>query len=185
MPMIWSSQLYLRMQVTAMKWIENDHLAVHTGEDKIMKLWDTRKLGVAQTFPIKQYFQTCCDTSSDGTYVVTGSTGGNGHGCEVMIWDRRSLKQVFEMRGHTERVTGCRFMEGQNSRLCSVSEDCTLKIWDSTTRECVTTQSISGAKELTSVATWTNGRIAVGTFDYGIHEFCYDQSNSLKHVAVF
>lgn len=49
------------------------------------RMWDSRELRVAQTFPGKQHIQTCCDVSQDGRYVLSSSSGFAGEGCEATV----------------------------------------------------------------------------------------------------
>lgn len=39
--------------------------------------------------------------ASDGT-VGYGSNGFDGEGCELRLWDKRKLQQIFEMKGHSQ-----------------------------------------------------------------------------------
>lgn len=49
------------------------------------RMWDSRELRVAHTFPGKQHIQTCCDVSQDGRYVLSSSSGFAGEGCEATV----------------------------------------------------------------------------------------------------
>jgi len=163
-----------RNVVTAVKWIQGTSQVVQTGEDKVMKIWDTRSLQVVKTFPVKQYFQTSCDVSACGGYIVTGSTGFNGNGCDVTTWDVREAKVQTEFKGHTQKVSECRYMTSTSnhapgSLLISVSLDCTIKIWSLSSEACLLSEAVPGAKELKTVSSFQDGRFVVGTHDYGIH----------------
>lgn len=49
------------------------------------RIWDSRELQVAHTFPAKQHIQTCCDVSQDGRYCLSSSSGSAGEGSEATV----------------------------------------------------------------------------------------------------
>ena len=49
------------------------------------RIWDSRELQVAHTFPAKQHIQTCCDVSQDGRYCLSSSSGSAGEGGEATV----------------------------------------------------------------------------------------------------
>ncbi|XP_065068407.1 WD repeat-containing protein 31-like [Rhopilema esculentum] len=175
-----------RNMVTDVKWIDGTEQVVQTGEDKIMKIWDTRSLQVARTFPMKQYFQTCCDVSAGGSYIVTGATGFNGNGCDVTVWDVREGKVVNELKGHAQKVSDCRYITNMSdhapgSLLVSVSLDCNVKIWSPDVSNALVSEVVPTAKELTAVSSFQDGRFVIGTYEYGIH-YCkvVEEEDGLK-----
>ena len=48
-------------------------------------------------------FQTCCDVTNDGMFIVTGSTGANGNGCEVAV--SSSLKVIFVVNKISDKLS--------------------------------------------------------------------------------
>ncbi|KXJ13828.1 WD repeat-containing protein 31 [Exaiptasia diaphana] len=129
-------------RVSCVKWIPQSHEVVQTGEDKMVKVWDTRTLTPAFTFPPKQYFQTCCDCSDDGKYILTCNNGFNRSGCEATLWDLRQKKQVYQYVGHTQTASACIFLpftEGiaPHPLIATASHDSTLRIWKRETKETV------------------------------------------------
>ena len=102
-----------RNVVTCLRWVPGEpHLVVQGSEDLRLRLWDVRTLSKpAATIEGKfTYFPLCVD--SDGPYVATGSNGFDGVGCEVRVWDRRTMTQLHELRGHEQGVTGVAFLRG-------------------------------------------------------------------------
>uniref|UniRef100_A0A1I8HRX8 WD_REPEATS_REGION domain-containing protein n=1 Tax=Macrostomum lignano TaxID=282301 RepID=A0A1I8HRX8_9PLAT len=81
-----SSAVVSRNLVTHIRWVPNSHQFLQSGEDKELKLWDSRPLKVVGTFSRKQYIQTCCDVRQDGDQCVSSSNGFGGNGCEA-TWD--------------------------------------------------------------------------------------------------
>lgn len=49
------------------------------------RVWDSRGLRVAHTFPAKRHIQTCCDASRDGRYCLSSSSGSAGEGGEATV----------------------------------------------------------------------------------------------------
>uniref|UniRef100_A0A8D2MX38 WD repeat domain 31 n=2 Tax=Zonotrichia TaxID=44387 RepID=A0A8D2MX38_ZONAL len=50
-----------RNLVTHLCWVPGEPYVIQTSEDKTTRVWDSRELQVAHTFPAKQHIQTCCD----------------------------------------------------------------------------------------------------------------------------
>ncbi|XP_017690761.1 PREDICTED: WD repeat-containing protein 31 [Lepidothrix coronata] len=65
-----------RNLVTHLCWVPGEPYVIQTSEDKTTRIWDSRELQVAHTFPAKQHIQTCCDVSQDGRYCLSSSQGG-------------------------------------------------------------------------------------------------------------
>ncbi|KAJ7426831.1 WD repeat-containing protein 31 [Willisornis vidua] len=65
-----------RNLVTHLCWVPGEPYVIQTSEDKTTRVWDSRELQVAHTFPAKQHIQTCCDVSQDGRYCLSSSQGG-------------------------------------------------------------------------------------------------------------
>ena len=45
-----------------------------------------------------------------GLYFATGCNGFDGEGCEVCLWDRRKLQQLWQWKGHQQATAACIFM---------------------------------------------------------------------------
>ncbi|KAK2167440.1 hypothetical protein NP493_1275g00049 [Ridgeia piscesae] len=162
-----------RNLITHVKWSTEGNLIVQSGEDKEVRLWDARNLQVAKTFPRKQYIQTCCDLSEDTNYVLSSSNGFSGNGCEATLWDVRTENILYEFKGHHETVGACAFIPRSMFSSCNLvmtaASDCSVKVWDQDTRECVGSQSLPGSGPLTAIALNDDGSICVSSFKTGIH----------------
>ncbi|NXC29989.1 WDR31 protein, partial [Campylorhamphus procurvoides] len=94
----------------------------------LCRIWDSRGLQVAHTFPAKQHIQTCCDVSQDGRYCLSSSQGG-----EATLWDlRQTRRRVCEYRGHCQGTTACVFLPWSPALAPSIatsSSDSTVKVW--------------------------------------------------------
>nr|XP_015221996.1 PREDICTED: WD repeat-containing protein 31 [Lepisosteus oculatus] len=77
-----------RNLVTHLCWVPGGSCILQTSEDKTIRLWDSRCLGVASAFPAKQHIQTHCDVSPDARYCLSCSNGFGGQGCEATVRGR-------------------------------------------------------------------------------------------------
>lgn len=150
-----------RNVVTCLRWVPGEpHLVVQGSEDLRLRLWDVRTLSKpAATIEGKfTYFPLCVD--SDGPYVATGSNGFDGVGCEVRVWDRRTMTQLHELRGHEQGVTGVAFLRGsggggdtlQQRLVGSGCKDGTVRVWDANTGTCTAQSDIGNGASVTGLA---------------------------------
>ncbi|GCB66070.1 hypothetical protein scyTo_0013537 [Scyliorhinus torazame] len=180
-----------RNLVTHICWVPAESLVIQTSEDKMIRIWDSRELQVAHTFPIRQHIQTHCDASPDGRYCITCSNGFSGEGCEATLWDLRQAKhKVCEYKGHLQAIAACIFVPSAAPSLPLVAtsaHDCTVKIWNRDTAVCVSSICLDGAGPLTSLASSDAANLLCGSFNSGIHHLRMNQSNSciLREVARF
>ncbi|XP_053551310.1 WD repeat-containing protein 31 [Bombina bombina] len=162
-----------RNLVTHLCWVPGECSVVQTSEDKIIRIWDTRDLQVAHTFPMKQYFQTHCDVSEDGTYCLTCSNGFGGQGCEATLWDLRQTKdKVCEYKGHLQTTASCVFLPKSMSTtplVATSSHDCTVKVWERDSGACLSNLFLDGSGPLSSLAVCDNSFILCASFNSGIH----------------
>ncbi|KAK2566960.1 WD repeat-containing protein 31 [Acropora cervicornis] len=130
------------------------------------KVWDTRQMQPVISFPAQQYFQTYCDCSSDGQFILTCSNGFNGKGCEATLWDVRAQALVCRYYGHYQTTSACIFLPplrqvSLNELIATVSHDSTVRIWEKESRECVATVDFSGGGPLTDICAWDDGRSVI------------------------
>lgn len=173
--------------VTDLCWIGDSTQAIQCSEDKIMKILDTRSMKVADSFPIKQCFQSCCHVDSECSQVVTGSVGGNGNGCSVTIWDIRQRKEVAVMAGHEQNVNKVHYFTTSSglSRIISISADCSVRIWDPITQALACSSYIGGAQGLTCLDVLPNNTIYVGTLHGAIYKLRYDEvKETIDQVSI-
>ncbi|NWI84530.1 WDR31 protein, partial [Pitta sordida] len=122
-----------RNLVTHLCWVPGEPYVIQTSEDKTTRVWDSRELQVAHTFPAKQHMQTCCDVSQDGRYCLSSSSGCAGEGGEATLWDLRQTRaRLCEYKGHFQSITSCVFLPWGPALAPSVatsSSDSTVKVW--------------------------------------------------------
>ncbi|NXK28536.1 WDR31 protein, partial [Arenaria interpres] len=123
-----------RNLVTHLCWVPGEPYVVQTSEDKTVRVWDSRELRVAHTFPAKRHIQTSCDVSRDGQLCLSTSSGCAGEGGEATLWDLRQTRDsVREYRGHFQTTTSCLFLPGGQALAPSIatsSYDSTVKVWE-------------------------------------------------------
>jgi len=169
-----------RNLVTCVKWIPGTQTQVaQTGEDKMLRVWDTRNMQPAFTFPLQQYFQTYCDCSRDGQFILTCSNGFNGKGCEATLWDVRAQQMTCRYIGHYQTTSACIFLPHlehvwPKDLIATASHDSTVKIWEREGKECITTLDCSGAGPLTDLCAWDDGSICISTTNMGVFQYELD-----------
>ncbi|NXX44504.1 WDR31 protein, partial [Tricholaema leucomelas] len=123
-----------RNLVTHLCWVPGEPYLIQSSEDKTIRVWDSRELQVAHSFPAKQQLQTCCDASQDGRYCLSSSSGSAGQGGEATLWDlRQTRSQVREYKGHFQTTTSCVFLPwgpALTPSIATSSCDSTVKVWD-------------------------------------------------------
>lgn len=161
--------------ITNVRWAHQLNVIAQSGEDKEFRLWDARTLSIVSAFPRKQYIQTYCDVSQDNNYCVTSSNGFGGNGCEATLWDVRMKRLVHEFKGHQETVCCCCFIPcsvtGTRKVIATTSNDCSIRLWDQDTKECLDVVTVSGSGPLTSIAAFEDGNVCVSSFNVGIQLF--------------
>lgn len=177
-----------RNLVTYVKWMPGTHEVVQSGEDKMLRIWDSRNMEPAVTFPMKQYFQTCIDCSADGKYILTCNNGFNSRGCEATLWDARERKELFHYTGHFQTASACLFLpilEKVSSRnlIMTSSHDMTIKVWSRDSQECLLTEEFSGAGPLSGLAAWDDGSVCVSTFNQGIYGLLLENINGALQLT--
>ncbi|XP_074626914.1 WD repeat-containing protein 31-like [Acropora palmata] len=178
-----------RNLVSCVKWIPTTQFQVaQTGEDKILRVWDTRQMQPVISFPAQQYFQTYCDCSSDGQFILTCSNGFNGKGCEATLWDVRAQALVCRYYGHYQTTLACIFLPplrqvSLNELIATVSHDSTVRIWEKESRECVATVDFSGGGPLTDICAWDDGSTCVSTTSMGVYHCVLESYNGKPRMT--
>ncbi|KFR15843.1 WD repeat-containing protein 31, partial [Opisthocomus hoazin] len=162
-----------RNLVTHLCWVPGEPYVVQTSEDKTIRIWDSRELRVAHTFPAKRHIQTCCDVSRDGWLCLSSSTGSAGEGGEATLWDlRQTRSRLREYRGHFQTTTSCVFLPRGPALAPSIatsSYDSTVKLWDRDTGACLATLCLGGSGPLASLAVCDSSTLLCASSGSGIH----------------
>ncbi|XP_038601972.1 WD repeat-containing protein 31 [Tachyglossus aculeatus] len=167
------SRNLVRSKVTHLCWVPGEPYVLQTSEDKTIRLWDTRDLKVAHSFPAKQHIQIHCDVSPDGHNCLSCSSGCEGDGCEATLWDLRQTRdRVQEFKGHIQAVASCIFLprgSGVTSAIATSSHDCKVKVWNQDTGACLSTLSLDGSGPLASLSVCDPSSVLCASFNTGIH----------------
>ncbi|KAM9327137.1 WD repeat-containing protein 31 [Gastrophryne carolinensis] len=180
-----------RNLVTHLCWVPGESYVVQTSEDKSVRVWDTRDLQVAHTFPLKQHIQMHCDVSEDGNYCLSSSNGFSGQGCEATLWDLRQTKdKVCEYKGHLQSTTACVFLAKNTwdtPLVATASQDCTVKVWEQDTGACLSSLYLNGSGPLSSLAVCDDASILCASFNSGIQSLRIESrmGAALQQVASF
>uniref|UniRef100_A0A8D0HH42 WD repeat domain 31 n=1 Tax=Sphenodon punctatus TaxID=8508 RepID=A0A8D0HH42_SPHPU len=162
-----------RNLVTHLCWVPGEPYVIQTSEDKMIRIWDTRELQVAHTFPTKQHIQTYCDVSPDGRYCISASNGFGGEGCEATLWDlRQTRNRVREYKGHFQTTASCVFLPkglALAPLIATSSYDCMVKIWNQDSGACLTSLCLDGSGPLASLAACDSTTLLCASFNSGIH----------------
>ncbi|XP_069729225.1 WD repeat-containing protein 31 [Phaenicophaeus curvirostris] len=180
-----------RNLVTHLCWVPGEPYVIQTSEDKTVRVWDSRELRVAHTFPAKRHIQTCCDVSPDGRFCLSSSSGSTGEGGEATLWDLRQTRhQVREYRGHFQTTTSCIFLPWGPVLAPSIatsSSDSTVKVWDQGTGACLASLCLEGSGPLTSLAVCDSTTLLCASFNSRIHvlQLSEGAERALEEVAAF
>ncbi|XP_027633928.2 WD repeat-containing protein 31 isoform X1 [Falco peregrinus] len=180
-----------RNLVTHLCWVPGEPYVIQTSEDKTIRIWDSRELQVAHTFPAKQHIQTCCDASQDGRYCLSSSSGSAGEGSEATLWDlRQTRNRVCEYKGHLQTTTSCVFLPrgpAVTPSIATSSYDSTVKVWDRDTGACLASLCLEGSGPLVSLAVCDSSTLLCASFHSGIHVLRMSDGAdpALEEVAAF
>ncbi|XP_065709915.2 WD repeat-containing protein 31 isoform X1 [Patagioenas fasciata] len=162
-----------RNLVTHLCWVPGEPYVIQTSEDKTIRVWDSRELRVAHTFPAKRHIQTCCDVSQDGRFCLSSSSGSGGEGGEATLWDlRQTRNHMCEYKGHFQTTTSCVFLpQGPvfTPSVATASCDGTVKVWDRDTGACLATSCPPGSGPLASLAACPSSTLLCASLNSGIH----------------
>ena len=170
--------------VTHVRWSNSNHIIAQSGEDKTIHFWDSRNLEVVLSTKAKQYIQTWCDISEDDRYILSSSNGFGGQGCEVTLWDIRSVNQpVREFYGHFETVSACCFLVPQHTLISTCSNDGSVRLWNVNSGDCACVLSLPESGPLTSIACDTKNNIFVSSLRTGVQVLTVLSAHDSKRLV--
>uniref|UniRef100_K7FV37 WD repeat domain 31 n=1 Tax=Pelodiscus sinensis TaxID=13735 RepID=K7FV37_PELSI len=162
-------------QVTHLCWVPAEPYVLQSSEDKPARLWDSRELRVAHTFPGKQHVQTYCDVSQEGF-------GGEGPVSGTTLWDlRQTRSRMREYKGHFQTAASCIFLPkglGLAPAIATSSHDCMVKLWSQDSGGLST--AFDGAGPLAALAACDSATLLCASFSTGIHVLRVSRGKGLE-----
>lgn len=98
-------------------------MLVSGADDSAVKLWDARKRYAVHTFDSGYQVTAVCYNDTAET-VITGGLDN-----DLKVWDLRTNAVLYELKGHTNTVTGLA-LSPDGSTVLSNAMDNTLRCWD-------------------------------------------------------
>ena len=139
--------------------------------DCTIKIWDLKKKTNYKTLtghkkPVKCVFQL-----SNG-YIISGSEEK-----KIIIWYNYS--PLHELEGHEGAITG--FCEISNNKFASISNDKTIKIWDTVTMMCIKTLK-DNLKPVISIIYHSSGNLISCSNDCSFKIWKYNEENINQNI---
>jgi len=98
-------------------------LAVSGSDDCSIKVWDSRRRDAVHSFP-SEYQVTAVTFNDTAEQVISGGIDN-----DLKVWDLRKGALAYEMKGHTDTVTGLE-LSPDGSHVLSNGMDLSLRAWD-------------------------------------------------------
>ncbi|XP_069790165.1 WD repeat-containing protein 31 isoform X2 [Narcine bancroftii] len=192
--------------VTKVTCIFRSNKIFSASRDKTALMWDVdSKAGPLQEFTGHDLGVTGLAVSPGGLQLCTGSRDNSLCMWDVetgiclqkysisrnLLWDLRQAKRnVCEYKGHLQSTAACIFLPSETSSFPMVATsayDCTVRIWNRDTADCISSLCLDGAGPLTSLVCSDGTSLLCGSFNTGIHHLQLSYSNgcSLSEVARF
>ncbi|QPG72948.1 ribosome assembly [Brettanomyces nanus] len=141
--------------ILAVQFAPNTSAKMVTGAgDSTARVWDCNTQTVQYTLRGHTNWVLCVSWSPRGDIIATGSMDTT-----IRLWDSKTGEPLGgALKGHRKWISSLCWepihlvKPGQNPRLLSGSEDGTIKVWDTTRRQCAMT--MSGHKSAVSCVKW-------------------------------
>ncbi len=121
--------------VNAVKWSPHGTLVATAGADRKIKLWDVAKGNHESkgTLVGSNGAVFSIDFDSSGNLLLASSSDFASR-----VWSLDDMRLRHTFTGHSEKIFAAKFM-GENTKVCTGSQDKTLRIWDLRSRACINT----------------------------------------------
>ncbi|KAG5178330.1 WD40-repeat-containing domain protein [Tribonema minus] len=150
--------------ISDVAWTQDSRYVATASDDKLLKVWDVETGQCLHSYAGHSHHVFCCNFDMRGSaMLVSGSYDEH-----VKVWDVRHAKEVRTLASHSDPVTAADFnLDG--SCIVSASHDGLIRIWDTTTGNCLKTIFAEGNPAV-CFATYTPNSefILAGTLDHRI-----------------
>jgi WD40 repeat protein len=148
---------------------------ISTSWDNSVKLWKLTKDGFGKS-PLWQHQSDdavwCANFDSTGNLGVSGTESG-----DVVVFDVRSKKPLFEFTGHVDGITDVSFVGKNSQQIVTCSKDRSVKIFTTSGQEI---RSISSKNNESLRCLSTDGYTVISGGDAGIlNMWSMDDGNSI------
>eukprot|EP00210_Caulerpa_lentillifera_P000986 g950.t1 len=113
---------------------DGKRLATGSG-DTTIRLWDLNSQTPSHTLKGHRNWVLVVSWSPDGLYIATGDMDG-----QILLWNPDRPNPLGGCRGHKKWITSIAWRPAHLSlpsiQFCSGSKDCTIRIWNATTKRC-------------------------------------------------
>uniref|UniRef100_A0AC35U3H4 WD_REPEATS_REGION domain-containing protein n=1 Tax=Rhabditophanes sp. KR3021 TaxID=114890 RepID=A0AC35U3H4_9BILA len=146
--------------VTHMCFNSKARLIAQSSEDQTVKLFD-KNLNLTATLQSKSNnAQVHCCFEPNGTQLLSSSSGFEGNGCEITVWDLRMNRALRQLKGHSDPVTAATFIH-QNvtwkKLAISCSQSGAIKLWNAEEGQCLWDEVLPVKSSLTCIAPFHDG----------------------------
>ncbi|KAI6179546.1 BMA-GPB-1, isoform a [Aphelenchoides besseyi] len=123
-------------KISALHWSADSRNVVSASQDGKLIVWDSLSTNKLHAIPLKSSFVMACCYAPSGSFVACG---GLDNRCSIYsLRTREGLVRVTrELRGHTDFLSCCRFID--DNQLITSSGDSTCILWDNEKGKKVTT----------------------------------------------
>ncbi|PSK35307.1 hypothetical protein C7M61_004765 [Candidozyma pseudohaemuli] len=129
--------------VVALAFHEPTNIIAAGHSDGSIKVWDLTSGSVMVTFSGHRSSISVLQFDRTGTRVISGSADSS-----IIMWDLVGEEGLFKLKGHKSQITGISFLSENPEKkqddefedyIVSVSKDGLVKLWDTSSRQCVET----------------------------------------------
>lgn len=151
--------------------INGDYIIQNNSDNyRILRIWNIRT-GESKTLTGHTDTVYCCNVSSCGKYIVSGSFDNT-----IKVWHFRTGECIRTLVGHIDDVNNVLF---SGKQIISCADDDTIRIWDFNTGKCMKT--LSGHREIIwDLAVTPCGRYLASSTDRSISIWDMNTGKSLE-----
>jgi COMPASS component SWD3 len=162
--------------ISTLAWSPDSRVLASGSDDKLIRLWDITT-GKALPMPLVGHHNYVYSLafSPKGNILVSGS-----YDEAVLFWDIRTAREMRSLPAHSDPVSGVDFVR-DGTLAASCSSDGLIRIWDTSTGQCLKTLNHEDKVPVTSVKFSPNGRyVLAATLDNSLRLWNYVEGRCVK-----